>query len=96
MIAGIKYFKEPVRDSFYRNGTEAPSAVSTVSCTRPDHLASHERMFANTLARVREAGLFDDEVRCRVAGLFWWLPMGWRTIGLLADAETESGAKLTV
>ena len=77
LIAGIKYFKEPVRDNFYRNGTNAPSAISTVSCTRPNHLISHERMFANTLARLREAGLLDNEVRSRVAGLFWWLTVRW-------------------
>jgi glycosyltransferase involved in cell wall biosynthesis len=73
LIAGIKYFKEPVRDNFYRNGNKAPSAISTVSWARPDHLKSHERMFANTLARLREAELLDNEMRARVAGLFWWL-----------------------
>jgi glycosyltransferase involved in cell wall biosynthesis len=73
LIAGIKYFKESVRDNFYRNGTKALSAISTVSCTRSDHLTSHARMFANTLARLREARLLDNEVRARVAGLFWWL-----------------------
>jgi len=87
LIAGIKYFKEPVRDNFYRNGFKAPSAISTVSCTRPDHLTSHERMFANTLSRLREAGLLDREVRARVAGLFWWLAMRWRTTGRLPDAD---------
>ena len=87
LIAGIKYFKEPVRDNFYRNGTKAPAAISTVSCTRPDHLTSHERMFSTTLTRLHEAGLLDDEVRSRVAGLFWWLAMRWRTTGRLPDAD---------
>lgn len=87
LIAGIKYFKEPIRDNFYRNGTKAPSAISTVSCTRPDHLRSHERMFANTLARLREAGLLDNEVHSRVAGLFWWLAMRWIMTGRLPDAD---------
>ena len=87
LMAGIKYFKEPVRDNFYRNGTGDPSAISTVSCTRPEHLKSHERMFATTLARLREAGLLDDEVRSRVAGLFWWLTMRWYTTDHLSDAD---------
>jgi glycosyltransferase involved in cell wall biosynthesis len=87
LIAGIKYFKEPIRDNFYRNGTKALSAISTVSCTSPDHLTSHERMFANTLARLRKAGLLDNEVRSRVAGLFWWLAIRWRTTGHLPDAD---------
>jgi hypothetical protein len=77
LIAGIKYFKEPVRDNFYRNGNKVPSAISSVSCTSPDHLRSHERMFANTVTRLREAGLLDNEVRSRVAGLFWWLAGRW-------------------
>ena len=87
LIAGIKYFKESVRDNFYRNGTKALSAISTVSCTRPDHLTSHARMFANTLARLREARLLDNEVRARVAGLFWWLAIRWNSTGRLADAD---------
>lgn len=73
LSSGIPYFRNETRDHFYRNGYKGSSAISTVSTIRGDHLRSHERLFVKTTKSLRAAGLLDDDHRCRVAGLFWWL-----------------------
>lgn len=87
LIAGVKYFKRPLRDYFYRNGSWSASAISTVSCSHPDHLRSHEGLFAQTLSQLEAAALLDDEARRRMAGLFWWLAMRWQVNRCNPDAD---------
>lgn len=86
LIEGIKYLREPFRDHFYRNSPDNKSAISSVSCMSSEHLRSHERLFGKTLTHLRSAGLLDHEVRCRVAGLFWWLAKFWWRTGSVVDA----------
>jgi glycosyltransferase involved in cell wall biosynthesis len=80
LIAKIPYFKEPVRDNYYRNSKRHQSAINIVSCSAADHLRSHERMFVKTLNQLHRASLFDSETRLRLAGMFWWLAIRWLRI----------------
>ena len=73
LIAGVKYFKCPMRDHFYRFQYDKAGTISSVSNLHQDHLDSREYLFVKTLSHLKMAGLFDDEVRARVTGLFWWL-----------------------
>jgi glycosyltransferase involved in cell wall biosynthesis len=86
LIAGVKYFKEHVPDNFHRyeyGGT----AITAIMTKHPDHLISHEKIFCEILGYLRLAGLFDDETRRRVTGLFWWLALRWCVIFRISDAD---------
>lgn len=76
LIARINYFKENTRDSFYRKEYDG-GQISAVSHKNTEHLQAHEEMLRKTVFRVQEAGLFDQDNRCRLAGLFWRLAMFW-------------------
>ena len=86
LAAGIKYFKDPVRDHFYRNRYSGSTAISAVSTVRADHLRSHELLFGNTVRLLSAAGLLDEDNRCRLAGLFWWLAKSWLNGGRVVEA----------
>jgi glycosyltransferase involved in cell wall biosynthesis len=87
LINGMKYFKQPVRDNFHRHEYENAKTISGVLGIHPDHLMSHERLFIKTHKDLRLAGLLNHEVRCRVAGLFWWLANSWRRISNVSNAD---------
>lgn len=87
LISGIKYFKQPVRDNFHRHEYENAKTISAILGIDPDHLILHEGLFIKTLEDLRLAGLLNHEVRCRVAGLFWWLANCWRRISNIEDAD---------
>jgi glycosyltransferase involved in cell wall biosynthesis len=78
LIAGIKYFKEPVRDNFHRFQYDQANTIYAVAGSHPDHLKSHEELFAKTVHDLQLAGLLDRETRWRAAGMFWWLTTRWR------------------
>lgn len=86
LIARLPYFKEAVRDHFYRSGPSHPNAITADSSSQPARLRSLEELLANTLIRLHAAGLLDDEARRRVAGLFWSLARGWQKLGRRSDA----------
>lgn len=87
LIRSIRYQKRPIRDHFYRRDPSCRAAVTAISCTHPDHLRSHERLFAETLQRLIGAGLLTEELRHRVNGLFWWLANRWRAAGRMSEAN---------
>lgn len=86
LVSGMKYFKLPLRDHFYRHGPETGPAISSVSCVDPRHLRSHEQLFETTMGRLRAAKLLNRESLARLTGLFWWLARRWSSIGNTAEA----------
>jgi glycosyltransferase involved in cell wall biosynthesis len=78
LIAGIKYYKEPIRDNFHRFEYDRFGTIYAVAGQHPDHLNSHQKLFEKTLRALQEARLLDREIRCRVAGMFWWLATRWQ------------------
>lgn len=94
LIAGIKYFKTPIRDNFHRFEYDRANTMSAVAGSHPDHLQSHEELFAKTFHDLQAAGLLDREIRGLVAGLFWWQAMLWRSqANLLAADRVWSNAQ---
>ena len=87
LMAGIKYFKEPVWDNFHRLGYDSAATISAVSDSRADHLTSREKLFTKIFYDLQAAGLLDQEIRCRVAGMFWWLATLWRAQGNIHAAD---------
>jgi glycosyltransferase involved in cell wall biosynthesis len=87
LIAGIKYFKAPVRDHFYRHEYGNDTAISAVSCIRGEHLRSHEQLFSKVLGLLAAGALLNDDVHHRVTGLFWWLANRWVKIGNISEAD---------
>ena len=87
LIAGIKYFKAPMRDNFHRFEYDRANTMSAIAGSHPDHLRSHEELFAKTLHDLQAAGLLDRETRGRMAGLFWWQAMLWRAQANLQAAD---------
>jgi glycosyltransferase involved in cell wall biosynthesis len=77
LIAGFKYFKEPIVDNYCRHKHSTAVQISAVSISRPDHLESHEKLFIKTSADIREAGMMNQETRVHLTGLFWWLARCW-------------------
>jgi hypothetical protein len=73
LIAGIKYFKKCFRDNFHRYDHGDAGTITASICSRLDHLRSHERLFVKTHEEFQSAGLLTHEIRCRLAGAFWWL-----------------------
>jgi len=78
LIAGIKYFKEPIRDNFHRFGYDLNRQLCGVSNFHPDHLNSREELFVKIFYDLQAAGLLDHEMGGRLAGLFWWLAGQWQ------------------
>ncbi len=87
LIAGIKYFKKPTRDSFHRFEYLGGNTITAIKDSRPDHLNSHKKLFRRTLNDLRAAGLLDSETRGRVAGMFWWLATNWQLQNNLKAAD---------
>ena len=85
LIAGIKYFKAPFRDSFHRFEHEPKLQISMAS-NSPEHLQSREGVLDKTLHKLRHAGLLDVGTGPRLAGLFWWLATIWVEQGNLKTA----------
>lgn len=80
LIAGIKYFKEPIRDNFHRYDYGLKNTISSVASADPDHLRSHEKLFFKTISDLRVAGLLDERARIQLAKTFWWLARRWQLI----------------
>jgi glycosyltransferase involved in cell wall biosynthesis len=96
LISEIKYFKEPIRDNFHRFEYDRSNQLSVVSHTHPDHLKSREELFIKIVHHLQVAGLLDHEIRCRLAGIFWWHATLWqeRANGQAADRVWHTAAKL--
>lgn len=87
LVAGIKYFKEPFRDNFHRFQYDGVNTIYAVACSHLEHLKSHGKLFEKIFHGLQAAGLLDHEIRCRVAGLFWWLATLWRAQGNIPAAD---------
>ena len=87
LVGGLKYFKIPVRDHFYRHGPKPVAAISAVSCVNDRHLHSHEKLFERTFTDLQAAHLLDQEARHRITGLFWWLARRWLSISNAPEAH---------
>jgi glycosyltransferase involved in cell wall biosynthesis len=87
LMAGIKYFKEPIQDNFHRHEYDDATTISGVMNVCPDHLRSRERLFPRIFHELQAAGLLDHEIRCRVAGMFWWLARLWQAQANIRDAD---------
>ncbi len=96
LISEIKYFKEPVRDNFHRFEYDRNNQLSAVSYIQPNHLKSREELFVKIVHHLQIAGLLDREIRCRVAGVFWWHATLWqdRANVQAAAAVWQRAAKL--
>lgn len=79
LIAGFRYFKVSVRDSFYRmSPNNKNSSIGAKFSKDPLHLKSHEMLFERVVVRLQESGLLDGSTKRRLAGLFWWLATRYR------------------
>jgi glycosyltransferase involved in cell wall biosynthesis len=87
LAAGIKYLKKPICDNFHRFQYDDTNTIYSVAGRHPDHLNSHEKLFAKTFRQLQSAGLVDCEIRGRVAGMFWWLAMLWHRQANLKAAD---------
>jgi glycosyltransferase involved in cell wall biosynthesis len=79
LISGIKYFKNQKRDNFHRHDYAAGKTITDISNRQIDHLNSRAQVFAKTWRNLRDAGLFNDETRFRLAGAYWWLANLWQS-----------------
>lgn len=86
LIAQINYLRVPLRDHFYRSPCVNAEAIGRQSITNPDHLRSHQRLFEKTLNLLGQSEILDDDLRSRVAGLFWWLANRWQRISDISNA----------
>jgi glycosyltransferase involved in cell wall biosynthesis len=81
-----KYFKVAVRDHFHRLGPPERDRLGKHSTSRPEHLRSHERLFEKATSLLRAAGLVNEPVRRRLAGIHWWLVSRYRVVISPAEA----------
>lgn len=86
LLSGALYSKHSRIDSYCRRSGQDPDQTNR-HCLTPDHLRSHEVLFARTWERIQSSDMVGTDTPERVAGLFFWLAGHWAAAGNTSEAR---------